>query len=131
MGILKEKGLKETKTRIEILKLLENESPLSAEQIFENLKDSKIKISSIYRNLTTFVDENIIMRTVGLDNISYYQLNKDHHYHQIVCEECGKMKAIDHGPLIDIEKDIENKTGFKITSHSFEFSGICDECNKK
>lgn len=131
MGKLKQHGLKETKTRKEILNLLENESPLNADQIFEKLKDSKIKISSIYRNLSTFTDENLVIRTVGLDNISYYQLNKDHHLHQIVCTSCGKMDIIDHGPLIEIENAIEEETGFTITSHSFEFSGLCPECKSK
>ena len=130
MNILKKHGLKETKTRVEILELLEKETLLNAEQMFERLQDSKVKISSIYRNLATFTDENILIRTVGLDNISYYQLNTDDHVHQIVCEECGKVDIVDHGPLMEIERDIEEKTGFTITSHSFEFSGLCEECAK-
>lgn len=131
MDILKEHGLKETKTRQEILTLLENESPLCVDQIFERLKESKIKISSIYRNLSTFVEEGILIKTIGLDNVSYYQLNKEHHVHQLVCTNCGKIVVIDHGSLIDIEKEIEKKTGYKITSHSFEFSGLCPECQMK
>lgn len=130
MGILKQHGLKETKTRVEILELLEKESPLSAEQIFERLKNNKLKISSIYRNLSTFSEAGILIRTVGLDNISYYQLNKEQHLHQIHCENCGSIEVIDHGPLIEIEKDIERKTGYKITDHSFEFSGICKDCQE-
>lgn len=132
MSILKEHGLKETKTRVEILELLEENSPLNAEEIHESLKSNKVKISSIYRNLSTFVDEGILIKTIGLDNIFYYQLNKeDHHLHQIVCTECGKKENIDHGPLIDIENDIEKNTGFKITTHSFEFSGVCPDCKNK
>lgn len=43
MDILKNHGLKTTKTRASILELLEKNSPLSAEQIYENLKMKKLK----------------------------------------------------------------------------------------
>ena len=33
--------------------------------------------------------------------------------------------------LLDIsEEDLEAKTGFRITGHTLEFSGICPECRK-
>lgn len=124
-------GLKKTKTRVEILNLLKEDFPLTAEEIFEKLKDDKIKIPSIYRNLSTFVESGIVLKSVGLDGIAYYQLNDDNHKHQIVCTNCGKTKSIDHAPVIEIEKNIEKETGFTITSHTFEFSGICEDCKNK
>lgn len=130
MELLKDKGLKSTKTRTTILNLLKKDSPLSAEQIFENLKDSNIKLSSIYRNLAIFLEENIVLKSVGFDNISYYQLNTDHHKHQIVCTNCNKTVIIQNCPLHEIEKDIEKNTGFKIMAHSFEFTGLCEDCQK-
>ncbi|WP_282926628.1 Fur family transcriptional regulator [Helcococcus kunzii] len=131
MDILKDKGLKSTKTRTKILNLLKENSPLTAEQIYEHLMDSNIKLSSIYRNLAIFVDENIVIKSVGFDNISYYQLNTDHHKHQIVCTNCNKVVMIENCPLHEIEKDLEKSTGFKIMSHSFEFSGLCEDCQNK
>lgn len=128
MDILKNHGLKTTKTRATILELLEKNSPLSAEQIYENLKNKKIKISSIYRNLSTFLEEGLILKSVGMDNISYYQLNSIHHKHQLICTNCKKTIIIDDCPIHKIEHDLEKNTGFKITSHSFEFSGICKDC---
>lgn len=128
MDILTEHGLKSTKTRKEILELLETNSLLSAEQIYEKLKNSNIKISSIYRNLSTFLEENMIIKSVGLDNISYYQLNTSHHKHQLKCTNCNKTIIIEECPLHEIEAQLEKSTGFKIMSHSFEFSGLCKDC---
>lgn len=130
MDELKKAGLQTTKTRVEILNLLHKEFPLNADQIFEKLKNDKIKISSIYRNLATFTDADIVLKSVGQDGVAYYQLNNENHKHQIVCTNCGKTIDLDHCPVYEIEKNIEKQTGFKITGHTFEFSGICENCQK-
>lgn len=130
MDELKKAGLQTTKTRVEILNLLHDEFPLNADQIFEKLKNDKIKISSIYRNLATFTDANIVLKSVGQDGVAYYQLNNENHRHQIICTNCGKTIDLDHCPVHEIEKNIEKQTGFKITGHTFEFSGLCEDCQK-
>lgn len=130
MDELKKAGLQTTKTRVEILNLLHDEFPLNADQIFEKLKNNKIKISSIYRNLATFTDANIVLKSVGQDGVAYYQLNNENHRHQIICTNCGKTIDLDHCPVHEIEKNIEKQTGFKITGHTFEFSGLCEDCQK-
>ena len=128
MDELKKAGLQTTKTRIEILNLLHKEFPLNADQIFDKLKNDKIKISSIYRNLATFTDADIVLKSVGQDGVAYYQLNNENHIHQIICNNCGKTIDLDHCPVHEIEKKIEEETGFKITGHTFEFSGLCPDC---
>lgn len=130
MDELKKAGLQTTKTRVEILNLLHDEFPLNADQIFEKLKNDKIKISSIYRNLATFTDADIVLKSVGQDGVAYYQLNNENHRHQIICTNCGKTIDLDHCPVHEIEKNIEKQTGFKITGHTFEFSGLCEDCKK-
>lgn len=130
MDELKKAGLQTTKTRVEILNLLHDEFPLNADQIFEKLKNDKIKISSIYRNLATFTDADIVLKSVGQDGVAYYQLNNENHRHQIICTNCGKTIDLDHCPVHEIEKNIEKQTGFKITGHTFEFSGLCEDCQK-
>lgn len=131
MDELKKVGLQSTKTRVKILNLLHKEFPLSADQIYDKLKEDKIKISSIYRNLSTFVDESIVLKSIGQDGVAYYQLNNENHKHQIICTNCGKTIDLDHCPVHEIEKNIETQTGFKITGHTFEFSGICKECQNQ
>lgn len=128
MKILKDLGLKTTKTRINIIELLENDCLLSAEQISHKLKEERIKLSSIYRNLAIFEEEGLLIKTIGLDGISYYQLNNKKHKHQLVCINCGKSVVIDDCPLHNIKEKLEENTGFKIKSHNFEFSGLCEDC---
>lgn len=131
MDNLKNKGLKTTKTRTLILELLKNESPLSADQIYEKLKHENIKVSSIYRNLATFTKENLLIKSISMDGISYYQLNTHTHKHQIICTNCGKSVAIDNCPINNIKSKVEKNTGFLITQHNFEISGICKDCQNE
>lgn len=129
--LLKNNNLKITKNRVDIIKILEEENPLSAENIYDRLDKKTTNLSSIYRNLSVFVEHNIVIKSVGMDNIAYYQLNNENHKHQLICYSCNKSISIDFCPIHELENSIENKTGFKIKSHNFEFRGICPECNEK
>lgn len=131
MDLLNKHGLKNTKTRTKIIEILSKEAPLSAEQLEEKLKSEGIKLSSIYRNLALFEENNILIRSISMDGISYFQLNDRNHKHQLICENCGKVFIIKDCPLDEIENMLEKSTGFKIRTHSFEFLGICKKCQSK
>lgn len=126
-------NLKITKARMTILDILDNEnSPLTAEEIYEKAKEKiNVNLSTIYRNLSILTDHGLILKNINLDNTSYYQLNKKDHSHQLVCSICKETIAIDFCPIEDMVKEIEEKTNYKITGHSFEFMGICPSCQEK
>ena len=131
--LLKSKNLRVTKQRKQILQILEIENnPISAEEIFNKLKDlSNMDLSTIYRNLNILEDKNILLKTTNIDGISYYQLNNDQHKHFITCNICHKKFLIENCPIHELEDSIEKETGFMITGHNFEFTGICPTCQKK
>lgn len=129
--ILTKKGIRATKARIDILKLLEHSDPLTADEIFEKLQSNGAKLSSIYRNLSILTEKNILTKINGIDNFSYFQLNDHEHKHHLTCKECKKTIALDNCPIGHLESEIEEKTDFIITNHIFEFIGICPDCQKK
>lgn len=131
--LLKAKNLRVTKQRKQILQILEIENnPISAEEIYNKLKDlSNMDLSTIYRNLNILEDKNILLKTTNIDGISYYQLNNDQHKHFVTCNICHKKFLIENCPIHELEDSIEKETGFKITGHNFEFTGICPACQKK
>lgn len=131
---LKDKELRITKKRKLILeKIIENEGPISAEKILDMVKEDKIKLdlSTIYRNLNLMEKKNLLLKNTNTDGISYYQLNNHDHKHFITCISCNKKFIIDNCPINNIEKDLEDETGFVIKGHSFEFTGICPNCQEK
>ncbi len=132
--LLRNKNIRVTeKRRIILEKIIENNDPISAEEILEKLKNDKINLdlSTIYRNLNTLEEVGLLLKNTNLDGISYFQLNKNNHKHFITCMSCNKKFIVENCPIHEVEKQIEKETGFIIKGHSFEFTGICPNCQKK
>ena len=53
---------------------------------------------------------------------------KEKHTHYVVCKNCRKKVDLPECPLRELEKNISNSTGFKITSHNLELEGYCNKC---
>lgn len=131
--LLNKHGLKATKSRLAILDYFKKcGKPLTAEEIYHALhKKEKISLSTVYRTLATLEETGVLMRNINMQGISYYQPNLHNHYHEIVCIRCGKRLPIESCPFHQIEEEIVKSTGFEITGHTIEFSGICPECQKE
>ena len=87
--------------------------------------------STVYRTLNTLTEKKILIRSVRQDGKAYYSLAKKDHSHRLVCDLCGKVIPVDTCPLSELEETLQQKTGFRITGHSLEFTGLCPECSKK
>lgn len=132
-NILKKAELKSTKKRQMLLFLLQKQArPMTAEELHEQANNIlPMNVSTVYRTLNTLTDKGILVRSVRQDGKAYYALAKKDHYHRLVCDLCGKVIPIDTCPLSELEESLENKTGFRITGHSLEFTGLCPECTEK
>ena len=130
--LLKDKNLKVTKQRKIIMEGLQSEeNPISAEELFAKLKiDFDMDLSTIYRNLNILEEKNVLLKTTNLDGINYYQINDINHKHFITCNICHEKFTIENCPVHELEEQIEKETGFAITGHNFEFTGICPDCQK-
>lgn len=131
--ILKDKGLRITKPRSIILKTIYNcKEPISAEEIYYIIEKNNhdLNLSTVYRNLNTLVDKNILLKNTDLDGVSYFQLNLHDHKHFITCLSCGKRVTIENCPIEEFAHEIEKETGFSIKNHNFEFTGYCPDCRE-
>lgn len=132
-NILKSVNLKTTKKRLLILSLLSNsDTPLTSEDILEQAsKEININLSTIYRALNALTEKGILLKQLSNDGKTYFQINNRKHKHQLICSLCNKVVLVDCCPLKRFENDLCEETGFTITSHNLEFTGICPECTKK
>lgn len=131
---LKNNGLKNTKHRSAILDILvKSDQPIAAEQIFHKLKERNVSISlsTVYRTLETLIDKDMVtkMNIIG-DSRSLFECNKMIHRHYLVCTGCKKIIDINHCPLEDYEKSLEQETNFKISGHKLNIFGFCPQCQK-
>lgn len=131
--LLKDKNLRITKQRKLILDFIEKkDKPVSSQDIYDEINgEINIDLSTVYRNLNTLEEKDILLKTADIDGISYYQIKKDDHKHFISCSSCGRKFIIENCPVHELEDQIIKETGFKIEGHNFEFYGICPDCQEK
>jgi len=122
--------LKKTKTRELVKELLTNsDEPLSAYEIHDRLKTQNITLSSIYRTLDTFYNNNIISKDISSDGVSKYSIHKDNHKHFLMCKKCNKSTELDYCPYTQANKKIKTKTDFVVDEHNLIIYGICKDCH--
>ena len=106
--------------------------PMTAEELHELANNIlPMNVSTVYRTLNTLTEKGILHRSVRQDGKAYYSLPKKDHYHRLVCDLCEKVIPIDTCPLSELEETLQANTGFRITGHSLEFTGLCPECAEK
>lgn len=129
---LKEKGVRFTPQRQAILEyLLGTDTHPTAEDIYQYVKAKfpGVSLGTIYNTLNMLKEHGYILELSYGDMSSRFDGNAKNHYH-VVCSECSKVVDF-HRPLIQLEQEAEQKTGFHIMGHRLEFYGICPECRKK
>ena len=131
--ILKNATCKSTKKRRLLLSILQTQNkPITAEELLEqSAAILPMNLSTIYRTLNTFTENGILHKTLRKDGKAYFTLAKHDHTHHLVCTVCQKIMPIENCPLQELEEDLQQKTGFHITGHLLEFSGICADCLQK
>lgn len=133
---LQRKQYKLTMQRRTVLEIL-LEHPgehLSAEDVYGALRDksSDIGLATVYRTLELLVQLGILQRMEFGDGCSRYEIadieKNEHQHHHLICIKCGKVTEFFDDLLDELEADVAEKSGFKITDHQVKFYGYCKEC---
>lgn len=134
--VMSDKGHKLTTTRTLVTEAIEK-SPkaLNAYEIANliNKNGKEIDTVSVYRTLSLLSSLNLVHKTSEGKFIACQEfecLDKSHCHHQFVCTSCGKIKEIHINDKSFIEKLNKKFLNIFISSHSFQFSGLCEECKK-
>lgn len=131
--ILSKVGLKITKPRNIVLSIFrETNKILNVSEVYESCisKGYNINLSTIYRICEIFSSKNILDKVINSDRINGYKLSITSHVHELSCSECNKIVEI-NCPFNILSQYIENNTGFTLTKHYIDISGICNECKNK
>jgi len=128
--LLKDRGYKNTPKRYDMLEYIFRQNKyVTARDIQLALKDKYkgLSFDTIYRNLTTFVDVDVVEVT-ELDGEKRFRSKcaSDEHHHHFICLDCGNTKSIHGCPMENIPVDLP---GYKVQSHKFEIYGLCPDCN--
>lgn len=128
-------GLKTTKPRTDIMDILKkSDKPLSAEQVFFELRKRKIRVnlSTVYRVLKTLADKNLAVKlNIPGNSRTLYEFKRLGHKHYLICLGCNKVLAINRCPLGNYEESLAKETNYVISWHKLVIYGYCPKCREK
>ncbi len=130
ISLLKEKRLRLTEGRKEILEVLYGSEEALSHRDIEKLIVVPIDRITTYRTLVSFKKKGLVHAIVDPYSATVkYSINKPgipYHHAHFKCKSCNALTCL---PL-DIEKMnlILNPSGYLATAYSFYMEGTCDKC---
>lgn len=138
---LKEKGLKVTQQRLLVLSTLAENSGnhMTADEIYERVAEDypEIGLATVYRTLQLLLKMQLVDRINLDDGCVRYEIGHlfdgemKHNHHHLICRTCGKVYPFGDDFLEELEKHIEETTGFHVLDHELKFYGQCKDCKKE
>lgn len=134
--MMREQGLRPTKARLRILKLLlEGHNHLSAEEIQEYLRDQgyRIGLATLYQNLSRLTEENLLVRFNGRDGLIRYDATLEPHHH-VHCLKCGRITDVQvHEDQLRNLQPVSLEAGSSLQEWDLqelhlELRGLCPSC---
>ena len=126
--------LRATPARLAVMKLLETAAtPVDVQMIKDYLAKEHLKTdpATIFRIMNMFTQKGITKTISFNEGKCRYELSNKPEHHHLVCNQCGKVENFSDCAIPELEKDIQKKKGFQVTSHALEFYGSCEQCAKK
>ncbi len=101
----------------------------TAEDVYNHIKPeySSISLGTVYRNLNLLSEDGKLLKVAMTDAADRFDHNIGYHYH-LKCCKCGNIADVEVPYIKEIDRDVEDKTGFTIKNHHIIFEGICSHC---
>lgn len=125
--LFKSKNLKLTNQRKIVLDLIVVLKDCATAKNIASKCTKDVDNSTVYRIIDLLLDRGILEKNLNYNNEIYYSL-KEEHGHYFTCVKCHKKEKLDDCPLEGVEKELEDKKGYKILNHTVQIEGICKDC---
>jgi Fur family transcriptional regulator, ferric uptake regulator len=106
------------------------DGPVSAEHIAERLDErgAAFDLTSIYRNLERMEGLGVVRHVHLGHGPGLYSLVGEGVREYLVCERCGRARAIEPGELDGVRRVIRRRFGYDARFSHFPITGLCPEC---
>ena len=128
-------GLRRTGQRDLILeRFLKTEEHLTSEDLYwlVHKEDPSIGHTTVYRTLKLLTEAGLAREVRFGDNKTYYEHHYDHQHHDhMICTECGQVIEFFSQEIENLQDEMAEKFGFRLSHHSLRMWGLCAECQEK
>ncbi len=129
--LIRKRGYRLTPQRQLILDALhEADGHCTPEEIYTRVhaKSSAVNRTTVYRTLEFLVRLGLVSTAHVQDNQTIYELASEEPHHHLVCQQCDKVVQIDHQLVESTFSDLEEQTGFTISTDHLVLFGVCKQC---
>lgn len=120
-----------TKHKIAVLQMFERHKHLDANQIYHQLnqKKEKISLATIYRILSAFEQDGLIIKNNFIDDLAVYEFaNPLEHHDHLICTKCHRVFEFFNEELELLQAKIAANFEFELLNHRLNMYGICKDC---
>ncbi len=130
MAVANQRMTRQKKVILEILK--NTKSHPTADWVYAEARKvlPEISLGTVYRNLNTLCQAGEILELNYGSSFSRFDGNPQNHYH-FVCTSCGAVMDLDLPVMVELEQNLQEATGLRVTHHRMEFYGQCCTCLDK
>ena len=121
-----------TKGKEEIMSLiLDMKKEFTIKEIY-NMLNKEVGLTTIYRFVDKLVEDNKLIKSIGKDNITYYQYISECHndsHINLKCTKCGMIYHIDCECMSELYNHIFDEHKFSINTNNIIIEGLCKNCS--
>jgi Fur family ferric uptake transcriptional regulator len=132
---LHQHSLRATDVRESIVRaILSRDGHFDIDELVHDMRARGIETSraTVYRVLPLLKQAGIIQSTVKTgDRCRYEAAAGSQHHDHMVCTSCGKIVAFQFEAFEMLQREVASKHGFRLTGHSHELFGLCEDCQNK
>src|SRR5947208_7909670 len=114
---LRRHSRKVTGPRQAILELLRRQAhPMTTQEIFDSLPKDQCDLATVYRSMRLLEKMGMVKRFDFGDGTARFELleeGDDGHHHHLVCTRCGEVIELAECSMLELEKRIALRNGFK------------------
>ena len=119
-----------SKKRDAVLQVMRStETHPDAEWVYEQLHDSGVSLTTVYRNISYFREQGLVKKVAVVNGKERFDAKMFSHPH-FVCRKCGKVEDIDL-PANAVSADKLTECGYVVEDCDMLFQGVCPECSVK
>jgi len=124
-------GRRLTAQRRLILQVLEeSDGHLDADALYDRVKarDPDVSLATVYRTLAVLREIGLVEEhRLGEDHGHYEVVRQEPHYH-FTCLRCGKVIEFDTSLVAQVEQELCEQEGVRVTGTHLHVSGHCAQC---